>query len=170
MSSRLDDLDDCVRQLWPRYKASIQPMWDTRLQRYSFEDLRAALWRHRADYPDDTKPVWRTIYAALTGDGDRDGTGKSDLQILLDSVRRAIAADPAWQKYPAARSWSDSEVFENHVEANVRPILRDMDGSAKDDPGGRLARSAASTRVSFVQPYIRDLEERGEPVPAWLVR
>ena len=170
MNPGLDSLDAIVRQLWPRYKDGVQPMWDTQLHRYPIDELRTVLWRYRADHPDDTKPVWRTIYAMLAGGKDGTTSGKSDLQLLLDSVRRAIATDPAWQKYPAARSWSDSEVFENHIEANVRPVLRKVDGEAKDDPGGRLAKLAANEREWTVTRYIRDLQERGEAIPQWLVR
>lgn len=168
MNPGLDSLDAMVRQLWPRYKASVQPMWDTRLHRYATDELRAALWRHRSDYPDDTKPNWRTIYALLAGGNA--GPGKSDLQILLGSIRRAIASEDRWQKQPQARRWSDSELFENHIDANTQPILRNMDGSACDDPDGRLARLAAHARTAIVEPLIRDLTERGEQVPAWLVR
>lgn len=168
MNPGLDSLDEMVRQLWPRYKDSVQPMWDTQLHRYSVDEIRAALWRHKADYPDDSKPTWKTIYSMLLGG--KTGSGKSNLQLLLDSMRREIATDERWQKHPQARRWSDSQVFENHIEANVRPILRNIDGSAKDDPDGRRAKSAAQTRESFVNPYVRDLKERGEQIPAWLVR
>lgn len=167
MNPGLDSLDAMVRELWPRYKASIQPMWDTRLRQYPSDKLSETLRKYRADHPDDTKPVWRTIYALLAGGNT--GPGKSDLQLLLDSIRRAIATEDRWQKHPQARRWSDSEVFENHIEANVRPILRNIDGSAKDDPDGRRARSAAKEREMIVSRYARDLEQRGEQVPAWLV-
>lgn len=168
MNPGLDSVDQLVRQFWPRYKASIQPMWDTRLHQYPSDKLSETLRKYRADHPDDTKPVWRAIYAMLAGG--TAGPGKSDLQLLLDSIRRAIATEDRWQKCPQARGWSDSEVFENHIEANVKPILRRMDGTAEDDPGGRLARLAASTRANMVSYYIRDLKERGDPVPEWLVR
>lgn len=168
MNPGFDSLDEMVRQFWPTYKASVQPMWDTRLHRHSVEELRTALWRHKADYPDDTKPTWKTIYAMLAGG--KTGSGKSDVQILLDGIRKAIATEDRWQKYPAARRWSDSEVFENHVDANTVPILRNMDGSACEDPDGRLAKLAAWTRMAIVEPLIRDLKERGDQVPAWLVR
>jgi hypothetical protein len=167
MNPGLDSLDEMVRQLWPRYKDSVQPMWDTRLHGYSIDEIRTALWRHKADYPDDSKPTWKTIYTMLSGG--KTGAGKSDLQLLLDGIRREIAKDPRWQKHPTARRWSDSEVFENHVEANTRPILRRMDGTAEDDPEGRLARLAATERTNIVSRYVRDLEERGDSVPAWLV-
>ena len=168
MNPGLDSLDAMVRQLWPTYKASVQPMWDTRLHCYSVEDIRQALWRHRADYPDETKPTWRTIYALLAGGNS--GSGKSDLQLLLDSIRRAIAKEDRWQKHPAARSWSDSEVFQNHIEANTRPVLFQLDGKAYPDLDGRRARAADSETTMIVGRYVRDLKERGDPVPEWLVR
>lgn len=170
MNPGLDSVTAMVSQLWPTYRASVQPMWDTRLHRHDVETIRTVLWQHRADYPDDTKPVWRTIYTMLSGGNTSAGTGKSDLQILLDQIRREIATNPDWHKCPAARTWSDSEAFENHIEANVLPILRYLDGIAKPDVDGRLAKLAAHERTAIVNPIIRDLKERGDPVPAWLVR
>ena len=168
MNPGFDALESMVRQLWPTYRASVQPMWDTRLSRYSTDELSTTLWRHRADNPDDTKPHWKTIYGLLAG-GNM-GVGKSDLRILLDSMRRTISRDPAWMKQKPINAWTDPDLFENFVEANVRPVLRDMDGTVKDDSDGRLARLAARTRMSFASPYIADLKERGDPVPEWLVR
>lgn len=127
------------------------------------------LWAHRADHPDDTKPHWRTIYSMLAGDKGQ-SAGKSDLQVLLDMMRRAIAADPSWTKRKPANEWTDADLVENHIEANVRPILRGIDGKASPDDDGRLARLAASQRQAIVAPLIRDLVERGETVPDWLVR
>ena len=112
--------------------------------------------------------IWKTIYRALAG-GD-EGPGKSDLQILLDQMRRSIRADATAMKRKPINAWTDSDLFENHVEANIRPILRNMDGSACDDPDGRLAKLAANTRTRFAAPYIADLKERGDPMPEWLVR
>lgn len=169
MNPGLDSVTAMVQQLWPRYKASIQPMWDTRLHRYDVETIRAILWAYRADHPDDTKPVWRTVYSMLSG-GDQTHKGQSDLQCLLDSVRRAIVADPKWSKVKPPRIWTDADLVENHIDANVRPILRDMTGKAKPDDDGRLAKLAARARVAIVEPLILDLTERGETVPEWLVR
>lgn len=172
MNPGYDTVDALVRQLWPPYKASIQPMWDYKLFQYSADVLSETLRRYRAEYPDDTKPTWKTIYTMLSGGNT--GSSRSDLWILLDGMRREIRSSDYWARDAAARAramaWSDSEVFENHIEANTRPILRRMDGKAEDDPDGRLGRLAATTRANMVARYTRDLEERGERVPAWLVR
>jgi hypothetical protein len=167
MNPGFDAFNTMVRQLWPTYKTDVQPMWDTKLRRYSSDEIGTALWRHRADFPDDAKPSWRTIYSRLSG---TTTPGKSDLRILVDGIRKAIATEERWAKHPTAKNWPDSEVFENHIEANLRPILYEMNGKVSDDPDGRLARLAAKTRAMIVNGLIVDLEERGEIVPAWLVR
>lgn len=168
MTPGFDAFETIVRDLWPSYRASVQPMWDTRLYRYPIDTLGAVLRQYRADHPDDTKPHWSTIYGILAGGGTR--VGKSDLQILLNSVRRAIRSDPGWMKRKPIDAWTDADVLENHIEANVGPILRNMGGTTCDDPDGRLARLAVFTRMAIVQPLITDLEQRGDPVPEWLTR
>lgn len=170
MTSGLDDLEMMVRDLWPTYKASIRPMWDTQLCRYGIDVLGAVLRQHRSDYPDDKKPVWRTIYVMLSGGHEAGGSDKSDLQELLDFMRRMIARTPEAVKNKPIDQWTDADCFERHVEANTRPGLYGLDGHALPDPDARRARFAATERKNIASRYIRDLEKRGEPVPEWLVR
>jgi hypothetical protein len=142
-------------------------MWDTRLCGYSLDVLGATLRQHRADYPDDAKPVWKTIYAMLSGGSTAAGAAeKSDLQELLDFMRRQIAQTPAAIKHKPIDQWTDADCFERLVEANAG--LRDLGGKALPDPGGHRARIAANERAWAVNRYARDLKERGELVPAWL--
>ncbi len=168
MSGSFQEFETVVRDIWSGYRANVQPIWNLRLSQYPFDRLIGVLNQHRADNPDEMKPLWKTIYRNLAA-GDS-SAGKSDLYILLDQTRRLLRKDPACQKCQPENTRTDADVFENYLEANTRPTLRQMNGVPYPDPDGRRARLAASERAEIVNRYVTDLEERGDPVPAWLVR
>lgn len=167
MTPGFDAFENIVRELWPTYRASVQPMWDTRVYQYPTEQIGCVLRQFRADYPDDTKPIWKTIYGMLAGGKDGNAS-KSDLQELLDFMRRTISKDAEALKRKPVNAWTDADCLERYIEANAQ--MRDLDGEALPDDDGRRARLAASWRRATVGRYVRDLKARGEPVPGWLVR
>lgn len=172
MNPGFDSFQSMVQQLWPTYKASVQPMWDTRLHRYPIGDLRTVLWQHRADFPDENKPVWKTIYAMLRGGGGDNTASKSDLRILLDQTRRIIAKDTEWMKRKPIDQWSDADVWQNFMDAQTFPTTHQMTAggwSPREDPDGKVASRAASERTILRRRYESDLTERGDLVPEWLL-
>lgn len=159
-----DDFVAAVTSLWPTYRTDVGPMWDTVLRRYSMTEIGQALRKHRAERPDDSKPIWKLIYADLT-DG-KQQSSKSDLQILLNQQRRILAE----HKVKGATNWGDWEVFQSFLDTQVYPRLYDtLTRQPRDDPDGRHAAMAARERAGLTHRYIRDLKERSEPVPEWLM-
>lgn len=171
MSGSFQEFETVVRSVWPRYQANIQPIWDRKLRQYPFDCLIDVLNEHRADNPDEAKPIWKMIYGALSG-GDTASSGKSDLQILLDQTRRCIAKDSEWMKRKPIDQWSDADVWQNFLDAQTFPTTHEMVAGGyrlRDDPDAKIAKSAASERTMLRRVYEKNLRECGEPVPEWLL-
>lgn len=162
LAAGFDGFAELVQSLWPTYRTNIQPMWNTVLHRYSVTQLGEVLAKHRADHPDETKPIWKTIYAVLAG-GAR--AGKSDLQLVLNQWRKLLRE----AKRKGSENWSDYEVFQCFLDAQTYPILYNtLTREPENSPDGRLVRMAAQLRGSLACRYIEDLRERGDVIPEWL--
>jgi hypothetical protein len=158
-----DAFQAAVSALWPTYKVDVHPMWDTTLHRFAISNIRDVLHKHRADYPDNTRPIWKLIYNDLFGSSTNT---KSDLQVLLNQWRELLRK----AKRKGSEHWGDYEVFQCFLHAQTFPILYNtITREPNEDPDGRLARRAAKERRSWAYPYIVDLRERGDVVPEWLL-
>lgn len=171
MSSSFQEFELVVRNVWPSYRANVQPIWDRKLRSYAFDRLIDVLNEHRANNPDEVKPIWKMIYHDLSG-GNAAGAGsKSDLRILLDQVRRVIAEDSEWMKRKPIDAWTDADVWQNFLDAQTFPTTHEMIAGGyrlREDPNGKIAERAARKRAIQQRRYESDLRERGEQIPEWL--
>lgn len=67
MTITVQQLRDLVADYWPRYGVNVDPMWKSHLRHHEHEKVKVALAGHRAQYPDEQRPIWQQVYARLVG-------------------------------------------------------------------------------------------------------
>jgi hypothetical protein len=164
MGIKTEELTVMVRELWPRYTSNLFPMWQAVISQYEIGHVQRVLREHRAHNPDEARPIWKMIYADLSGSRKGD-TGMSMLQALLISVRASLKE----RGRKGHERMTDEEVYLAFLDAQCWPILRNSMGRERPDPGGKIARRAAIERYNVSKRYHDDLVRRGHDVPSYLV-
>lgn len=163
MSTTLDELKRMVSDLWPSYRASVYPMWRTKLCQYEVGELRTALTQQRAVDPDGTKPVWKSIYAGLSG-------GKDSQSSVLSCILTGVRKDHEKRGTKGIAYWTDEQCFLNYLDAQSCPILFDPEGRPKSDEDSRRMKLAAFARETAMRGVVNDFREHSQPLPDWLER
>ncbi|KKM77531.1 hypothetical protein LCGC14_1369060 [marine sediment metagenome] len=178
-----------VKDFWPRCKTTerlLQVHWENGICHHPNTVVQAALTKAISEFPDDTAPKWKVIRGYLAARSDRDGSGKSEFQILLDQVRRDMKRPYGvdGRVHKGVDNMTEEDIWLNWVRAQIHCTLYDMQGRKEPDTEpcttcertsrGKcgLGRRACLAKRRVDQEYSKwrhYLEDRDEQVPAYLV-
>lgn len=171
-----------VADYWPHRKTTetqLRVFWENGTCNHKPGVVSAAL--SKALIESSAAPKWETIFGYLAGRMDRDRVGTSDFVILLNNVRRDMKKP--WGPNGIVRkgvdNMTDEDVWLEWVRAQTHD--RDLKENPDQEPCTACARTSRGDcglgYRTCLSSRIRDreysrwrnyIEERGEPIPAYL--
>ncbi len=175
-TNEFENFVEAVRDLWPRCKTTqmqLRVHWIDVIYRHSSSVVSAALSKCVSDFPDDTAPKWKVIFAYLAGKSEGKGGGKSEFELLLNQSREACKGDAV----PTSGNLSDEDAWLRWLKVLTQEIRTAGDGRACTrcerigNPNCGLLESECHARTKArweTRRWCLYLEDRGDPIPHFL--
>ncbi|UCC31009.1 MAG: hypothetical protein JSU86_01775 [Phycisphaerales bacterium] len=129
---------DLISKLWPDGRTtaeSVRGVWEKHFRDRAADEVEQALFRHRGEYPDAAKPLWKLILGDL---GLIRETEVNDFALLIASHRKHGRDAQRSDAYPYGQSLqnkTDAEVWASWLKANsVRRSYSKMGKDVGEEP------------------------------------
>ncbi|MCZ6654832.1 MAG: hypothetical protein O7D91_17625 [Planctomycetota bacterium] len=169
MPDRFREFCEAVQALWPRFNTTPvelkEKAWGS-LSRFTDDEIADALKRHAKELPDNVRPNWGMIFRSVAAGS---GSGRNELEILISQYRaRSSDRHGNWHG-----DWcmgkSDHEVWQCHVQAQVRSILFIFGKPRATQEDRERAIESAKYHIETTTGIMKQtLIEEGATPPPWL--
>lgn len=173
-----------VADYWPRCRtteAQLRIHWENVVCNHKPGVVSAALSKCVSEYPDDTAPKWKAIFAYLYGKSERRAGGKSEFELLLNQSRAACKGDAV----PTSGNLSDEDAWLRWLRVLTQSTRSSMSPNhdGKCERLRKLASSRAEVHKCGLSPaecraraeeerttnrWRWYLDVRGDPIPVFL--
>lgn len=172
---------DIMKSLWPNVRQDIGQftirVWRPKLQYYEDDAIRAAVYRHAQDFPDENKPTWKMVYELL-GRSER-FKGENEFEKHIRTWRRymyrlgweqkaqSMPSDQVWEAY--LRSVTIGHTHTLQAVKDVGAKRQTYEATAREDDVTAREKLASDIRYNLVMRWLHYFEDIGEQPPAYLV-
>jgi hypothetical protein len=173
---------ELIEKFWPTHKVtehSVRGLWHKSFKNRPAEEVEHALFRHRGEHPDATKPLWKLVLADL---GLLTEAGINEFDLLIKAHREHGRDSERSDAYPSGRPLTDksnADVWASWLRANSPrcTMSRDVGHELCENAvcvktGGcgltRRECSGLHWEANETAMWIKYLEGKGHPVPVYL--